>query len=61
MTKRKSTKGQTTLYKTHTQNWRSSNTNPTKNRGWTQWWSTVARMSTIQTITSHLFFSFLNI
>jgi len=34
--KRKSTKRQTTIHKTHTQNQRSSNTNPTKNRGWTQ-------------------------
>jgi hypothetical protein len=32
MAKRKRTKGQTTIHKTHTQNQRSSNTNPTKNR-----------------------------
>jgi len=36
MAKRKSGKGQTTIHKTYTQNQRSSNTNPTKNRGWTQ-------------------------
>jgi hypothetical protein len=33
MAKRKSTKGQTTIYKTYTQIQRSSNTNPTKNGG----------------------------
>ena len=31
--KRKGTKGKTTIYKTYTLNYRSSNTNPTKNRG----------------------------
>ena len=37
MAKRKSTKGQTTIYKTYIAIIkRSSNTNPTKNRGWTQ-------------------------
>jgi hypothetical protein len=36
MAKRKSTKGQTTIYKTYIYNSRSSNTNPTKNRGWAQ-------------------------
>ena len=30
--KEKSTKGQTTIYKTYIENYRSSNTNPTKNR-----------------------------
>jgi len=35
MSKRKRTKGQTTIYKTYTSNKRSSNTDPTKNRGWT--------------------------
>jgi hypothetical protein len=33
MVKRKKTKGQTTIYKTYTQNKRSSNTNPTKTGG----------------------------
>jgi hypothetical protein len=33
MAKRKSTKGQTTIHKTHIQNQRSSNMNPTTNRG----------------------------
>jgi hypothetical protein len=33
MAKRKSTKRKTTIYKTYTQNKRSGNTNPTKNRG----------------------------
>jgi hypothetical protein len=36
MAKRKSTKGQTKIYKTYIKNQRSSNMNPTKNRGWTQ-------------------------
>jgi hypothetical protein len=36
MAKRKSTKRKTTIYKIYTQNKRSGNTNPTKNRGWTQ-------------------------
>jgi hypothetical protein len=35
MAKRKSTKGQTTIYKTYIYNKRSSNTSPTINRGWT--------------------------
>jgi hypothetical protein len=33
MVERKKTKGQTTIYKTYTQNQRPSNTNPTKNQG----------------------------
>jgi len=42
MAKRKSTKGQTTIYKT------SSNTNPTKNRGWTQvLWTLVLRIMVV--------------
>jgi hypothetical protein len=36
MTKRKSTEGQTMIYKTYTYNLRSSNMNPTENREWTQ-------------------------
>jgi len=36
MANRKSTKGQTTIYKSYTLNLKSSNTNRTKNRGWTQ-------------------------
>jgi hypothetical protein len=36
MAERKSTKGQTTIYKTYILNQRSSNTILTKNRGWTQ-------------------------
>jgi len=35
ISKRKSMKGQTTIYKTYIWNWRSNNTNPTKNWGWT--------------------------
>jgi hypothetical protein len=33
--KEKSTKEQSTIYKSYTYNWISSNTNPTKNREWT--------------------------
>ena len=33
--KEKNTKGQTMIYKSYTYNWIASNTNPTKNRGWT--------------------------
>jgi hypothetical protein len=36
MAKRERTKGQTTIYKPYTQNYISSNMNPTKHRGWTQ-------------------------
>jgi len=36
MAKRKSAKEQTTIFKTYILNFRSSNTNPTNNRGWTQ-------------------------
>ena len=31
--RKKSTKGQTAIYKSYTYNWRSSYANPTKNRG----------------------------
>jgi hypothetical protein len=34
MANRKRSKGQTTIYKTYTENWRTGNTNSTKNRWW---------------------------
>jgi len=37
MVKRRRTKGQTMICKNHTENQRSSNMNPTKNRRWFQY------------------------